>query len=43
VVLRTASPAADLAVGAALVILVVGFLAASMGAWAFCHRDLQEA
>jgi ABC-2 type transport system permease protein len=38
-----AVPAADLAVGAAFVMLVVGVLAAAVGAWAFRHRDLQEA
>jgi ABC-2 type transport system permease protein len=38
-----AVPAADLAVGAALVMLVVGLVAAAVGAWAFRHRDLQEA
>jgi ABC-2 type transport system permease protein len=38
-----AVPAADFAVGAAMVMLGVGIAAAALGAFAFRRRDLQEA
>lgn len=38
-----AVPAADMAVAAAIVMLVVGLVAVAVGAWAFRRRDLQEA